>query len=123
MPPTPWYHSGLITAHRGVVPIRVRKNSKNHNLITTVRSSMYWRTKRSDGHFSDNVEEMKAIIVRRSNRKATSRGFAVFCDDLYRDSDMTVEFFWPNIKKQVHDYETAGSSLMFIGPCIILIVE
>jgi hypothetical protein len=28
VPPTPWYHSGLITAHRGVVPKRVRKIHK-----------------------------------------------------------------------------------------------
>lgn len=80
------------------------RNSKNHNLITTVRSSMDWRTNIPDDHFSDKVENMKAIIVPRSNRQPTSCEFSVFCDDLYRDSDMTVDeyiyIFWCNVKNK-----------------------
>ena len=60
---------------------------------------MDWRTKRPDAHFSDKVENMKGIIVPRPNRQTTSLGFAVFCYDLYRDLEMTVDIFLGNIKK------------------------
>ena len=70
---------------------------------------MDWRTNIPDDHFSDKVENMKAIIVPRSNRQPTSCEFSVFCDDLYRDSDMTVDeyiYFLVQCKKQVQDYDT-----------------
>jgi hypothetical protein len=62
---------------------------------------MDWRTKCLDGQFSDKWENMKANLIPRLKRQATLRGFAGFCDDLYRDSDMTVDeyCFVPQYKK------------------------
>jgi hypothetical protein len=60
---------------------------------------MDWRTKCPNGHFSDKVEDIKAIIVPRPNRHTTSREFAVFCDNLYRNSDRKVDIFCAVLKK------------------------
>ena len=55
VPPTPWYHSGLITAHRGVVRTWLRKNSQNQNLITGVWATADLRTERPEEGMANSV--------------------------------------------------------------------
>jgi hypothetical protein len=93
VPPTPWYHSGLITAHRGVVRTRLRKNSQNQNLITGVWATSDLRTERPEEGMANSLtkaEKPDGSHSSRLDRRAILCGIVVICDILYQDSNTKV---------------------------------
>ena len=113
VPPAPWYHSGLITAHRGVVRTRLRKIHKIR--IWSLPSDLAWIYAQNAqiDHSVTEVRTMIAIIVFTVDRQAILYEIAVFYDNLYQNSKTTVHkwCFVAQFEKEVQGYEIGRYSV------------